>query len=610
MHDIAPKIALIGILGILAQWIAWRFRLPAIVLLSAAGILAGPVFGLLDPREDFGDLLKPMIGLAVAIILFEGGLTLNFAEIRETSKAVRRLVFLGSPIAWVLGSLAAHYVAGFGWPAAIILSGIFVVTGPTVIMPLLRMAKLSKRPAALLRWEAILADPVGALFAVLAFEIYLVFGISDGHHDLQTVIVRFLIAMPMGAVGGWYLGKAIAFLFIRGLVPEFLKAPIILVAVLAAYVATNLVLEEAGLLTVTAMGVAMANTRIASLSEMRRFKEVITIVLVSGLFVILTATLEADMLSQINGYDLLYIVLLLCVVRPVAVFLATMGTGLSAKERSLIAWIAPRGIVAVAVSGLFGTTLVEVGNPDGDKMVAIAFAVVFITVVLHGFSLRPLAIALGLSSSEKAGLLIVGGNRFSVALARELNDADVPVTVVDNNFNHLREARLAGLTTHFGEVLSEEREHRLDLHAFSHALAASDNDAYNLLVCNELAHELGRSNTLQLKSQADDMADHKTPSFTVGGRRLFTDPLLLDDLMARMGDGYTFQTTKISEAFTFEDYLAQRGEGVAIICVVDSKGALTFATGKQRPRAEADDRVVAFALDSKLTGDQMEIDSQ
>ena len=171
MEDIAAKIALIGALGISAQWIAWRFHLPAIVLLAAAGILAGPVFGFLDPRADFEGILRPAIGLAVAVILFEGGLTLNFSEIKDTSKGVRRLVFVGAPIAWFFGAMAAHYVGGLGWPAAAILSGIFVVTGPTVIMPLLRNAKLTKRPSALLRWEAIIADPVGALFAVLALSL-------------------------------------------------------------------------------------------------------------------------------------------------------------------------------------------------------------------------------------------------------------------------------------------------------------------------------------------------------------------------------------------------------------------------------------------------------
>lgn len=599
MEDIATKMALIGALGIAAQWLAWRFHLPAIVLLSAAGIMAGPVFGIIDPREDFGDILRPAIGLAVAVILFEGGLTLNFSEIRDTSKAVRRLVFIGAPIAWGLGAVAAHFVAGLGWPAALILSGIFIVTGPTVIMPLLRNAHLTKRPAALLRWEAIIADPVGALFAVLAFELFLVFGASDAHHDLSTVLIRFAIAMPVGAIGGWYLGKLVAMIFIRGYVPEFLKAPVILMVLLAAYVATNHILHEAGLLTVTAMGVAMGNSRIASLSEMRRFKEVITVLLVSALFVILTATLEPETLMSLGVRDLAYILLLLVVVRPVSVWLSTIGADLTWQERLLTSWIAPRGIVAVAVTGLFGASLIEMGNSDGERMVALAFAVVFITVILHGFSLKPAAKALNLSSDDDPGLLLIGSNPFSVALARELSAINVPVTIADSNFSHLREARYAGISTYHGEILSEIREHKIDLHSYSHLLVATDNDAYNALVCTEMAHEFSRSNILQLAAEADEKHENQTMSFTVGGRRLFVDPMDIETAKRKIYSGYTMQTTLLSDEFGMEDYLAVRSDDSKIICSITPNGKLKFATSNGLPKVQSGDRIIAFGMPQK-----------
>lgn len=594
MEDIATKITLIGGLGIIAQWLAWRFHLPAIVLLSAVGILAGPVTGILDPRADFGDILRPVIGLAVAVILFEGGLTLNFSEIRDTSKAVRRLVFVGAPIAWGLGTLAAYYVAGLGFFAALILSGIFVVTGPTVIMPLLRNAKLEKRPSALLRWEAIIADPVGALFAVLAFELFLVFGAAGSHHDLDHVLINFAIAMPVGALGGWYLGKIIASIFIRGLVPEFLKAPVILIALLASYVATNHILEEAGLLTVTAMGVSMGNSRIASLSEIRRFKEVITVLLVSALFIILTATLEPATLSALDWRDGCYILLVLVVIRPVTVWLSTVGTGLSWQERFLTGWIAPRGIVAVAVTGLFGANLIEAGNMDGERMIALTFAVVFITVILHGFSLGPLARALGLSLKTAPGLLIIDSNSFSVALARALQTIDVPVTIADGNFTHLKSARYADIPVYFGEILSETREHRLDIHAYSHLLATSDNDAYNTLVCTEMAYEFGRSHVLQLAAEADEKNDNHSMSFTVGGRRLFHDPIDHNTLINRLWKGHTIQITVLTPQFNFDQYLATRQEENLIIGIVRENGTLEFTRPKRYPKAQAGDRIIAL----------------
>jgi len=594
MGDIAAKMALIGALGIAAQWLAWRFRLPAIVLLSAAGLLAGPVFGVINPREDFGDLLRPVIGLAVAVILFEGGLTLNFSEIKDTSKAVRRLVFTGAPIAWGLGALTAHFVAGLGWPAALILSGIFVVTGPTIIMPLLRNTRLNKRPASLLRWEAIIADPIGALFAVLAFELYLIYGAHDSGHELSAVLTHFAFAMPVGLIGGWYLGKLLAMIFIRGLVPEFLKAPIILMTLLAAYVATNHILEEAGLLTVTAMGISIGNSRIASLNEIRRFKEVITILLVSALFIILTATLEPETLSTLGLRDFFYILLLLLVIRPASVWLATIHAGLTWQERLLSGWIAPRGIVAVAVSGLFGAALHDLGNPDGERMVALAFAVVFTTVILHGFSLRPVARALHLSSQTKPGLLMIGGNSFSVALARELSNINVPVTIADSNYTHLRAARYAGISTYLGEILSHVREHALDMHHFCHLLAVTDNDAYNALVCSELAHEFGRSDILQLAAKADEKSENHAMSFTVGGRRLFHQPIDLETARHKIYDGYTMQTTPLSDEFTYTHYLAARASESRVLCVVKADGNLEFATAKGEPNPQAGDRIIAF----------------
>lgn len=358
MEMVGFKLASIAAAGIFAQWLAWRLRIPAIVLLLIAGALIGPVTGFIDPVRDFGDVYRPAVSLAVAIILFEGGLTLNFKEISETSTAVRRMILVGGPLIWGMTTLAAHFVGGLSWPTAAVLGAILVVTGPTVIMPLLRQAKLAQRPASLLRWEAIVNDAIGALFAVVAFELFLVF---HGTHHADRLALSVLVAFVAAIAGGIFFGRFIAWLFIRGHVPEYLKAPVIFAAVLAAFVATNLILEEAGLLTVTVMGITLANTRIASLTEMRRFKETVTILLVSGLFVLLTAALDVAAVLALDWRAAAFVALVMFVIRPIAVFVATLGTSLSLKERIFVSWIAPRGIVAVAVSGLFGAALADNG---------------------------------------------------------------------------------------------------------------------------------------------------------------------------------------------------------------------------------------------------------
>lgn len=591
MDDIVLKLSMIGAAGIGAQWLAWRLQLPAIVLLLAAGFIAGPVTGFLNPVEDFGAIYRPMVSLAVAIILFEGGLTLNFSEIRETSKAVRRIIMYAGPMVWGMGALAAHHIGGLSWPTAIVLGAILVVTGPTVIIPLLRQAQLDARPASILRWEAIVNDPIGALFAVLAFEAILVY---SGLHQVDNLALVVMLGFVLAIGGGLAAARLIVWSFIRGHVPEFLKAPVLLATVLTAYALTNLVLEEAGLLTVTVMGVALANSRIASLTDMRRFKETITTLLVSGVFIILTASLTVADIRSLDWRAALFVAALLLVIRPIAIMLSTVASGATIQERLLTAWIAPRGVVAVAVSGLFGTLLADIGVEDAGRMVAFTFAVVVTTIVLHGFTLGPLAAFLNLKKTSRPGILIVGGSRWTTALAAKLKDAEVPVMLADPNWNHLAEARLANIPVYFGEVLSEQAHHAIDPKRFSWLIAGSDNDAYNALVCTDFGPELGRSHVFQI-GRIDEKA-RQSLNFTLGGRSLTSDPVSFLDLRDRLLKGWTFQITRLTDEYGWDAYQASRPEGALILLWIKPSGTLVFAASGATAKPGANDRILSFAL--------------
>ena len=592
MDMVGFKLASIAAAGVFAQWLAWRLRIPGIVLLLVAGALIGPVTGFIDPVRDFGDVYRPAVSLAVAIILFEGGLTLNFREIAETSTAVRRMIILGGPLVWGMTTLAAHFVGGLSWPTSAVLGAILVVTGPTVIMPLLRQAKLTQRPASLLRWEAIVNDAIGALFAVLAFEVFLV---SHGTHHADRLVISVIVAFVTATAGGILFGRFIAWLFIRGHVPEYLKAPVIFAAVLAAFVSTNLILEEAGLLTVTVMGITLANTRIASLAEMRRFKETVTILLVSGLFVLLTAALDVDAVLALDWKAAAFVVLVMFVIRPAAVLVATLGTGLSLKERIFVGWIAPRGIVAVAVSGLFGAALADNGVEDAPLMVAFAFAVVVTTIIAHGFTLSPLAGLLGLKSSESPGVLIVGGSRFATSLARKLKELKIPVLVADTEWDRIREARLADIPVYFGEVLSEDAHHSLALNRYQNVIAATPNDAYNTLVCTDLGPEVGRSHVFQIGS-AKERSERLALNFTLGGRPLTREPALgWFDFQINMTRGWGVQATRISDEFPFDKYLETRAEGARMILWRKASGQLVFASTAPEGKPQPGDTILSFA---------------
>jgi len=604
------KIALIGALGIGAQWLAWKLQRPAIVLMAIAGLIFGPLLGAilslglwepiqnalsifhLNPETDFGDVYRPIIGLAVAIILFEGGMTLRFKDLGNSAHAVGRMVFFAGPIAWFLGWAAAYYIVGLPTEIAVMVGGLFVVTGPTVIMPLLRQAHLKKRPANILKWEGIVNDPVGALFAVGGYEFirFTLQGSNMAFAFAQLIFIAILGGV-VGVVSGWGLAQA----FKRGLIPEYLKAPVVLVWVLAIYVLANLMAPETGLLAVTALGMTMANTKFASMVEMRRFKETIAIMLVSGVFVILTATLTPEVLKEFLSFKILgFVLAMMLFVRPIAVMISTFWSGISWREALLISFIAPRGIVAVAVAGLFAVELkalageYKANNPvdydpqiyanlmQGEMFVPLAFALVFATVLFAGFAIGPLSRALGLSSDHGDGVMIVGANPWSLGLAKSLKEMGIGVLVADTNWRRLRGARIEGFSTFYGEVLSENADHRLDHSAFNHIVAATPNDAYNALVCVEFAPELGRHRVFQVSGQDKEDSDPDTIAFTSRGRTLSSRGSSrgrsFDALTRDWWSGWRFKATNVSEEYPMASLLEDRGEDVDIMLVKKESG--------------------------------------
>ena len=591
MDDVALKLAAIGGAGILAQWLAWRFKLPAIVLLLLAGALLGPVTGFLNPEADLGEAYKPAVGIAVAIILFEGGLTLNFSEIRETNIAVRRIILIGGPLVWIMATLAAHYVGGLSWETSVVMGAILVITGPTVIMPLLRQAQLARRPASLLRWEAIVNDPIGALYAVLAFEAVL---ILYGEHDLGGTLGSAMLALALALGGGYGLGKAIEQSFARGWVPEFLKAPVLFATIILAASITNLVFHEAGLLTVTIMGITLANSRISSLAEMRRFKETVTVLLVSGLFILLTAALDPAVIASLDWRVVLFAVLVLFVVRPLAIMIATLGSGATWGERVLASWIAPRGIVAVAVAGLFGAELHEAGVPDGKLMIAYTFTIVVATILLHGFSLGPLARMLNLKSGSRPGILVVGGSPWATKFALKMKELDVPVTIADREWRAIKVARQEGADTFFGDPLSEHAHHEMELNRYGYVIAATQNDAYNALLCTDLGPEIGRNNVFQIGSGRDQPEKHAL-SFTIGGQQLFNRPLEYYELQNLVRRGWEFRSTRITDEFTFEDFKRGMAEDARIVLWLDEGSDLVVRTADNDAEPGEGEVIVHFS---------------
>ncbi len=581
-------IALVGGLGVGSQWLAWRLNIPAIVLMLAAGVVVGPVLGTFDPARDIGALIDPVISIAVAVILFEGGLTLNFRGLRDAAEGVRRLVVIGAPLGWLLSALALRYGAGLSWESSAVFGGILIVTGPTVIAPLLRQARLSRRPALLLQWEAIVNDPMGALAAVLAFEVVLVLHTSEqlGEAALElTLGIGFSVAIGLAA------GVGLARAFRGGRVPEYMKVSVLFATLLVVFASSNFALHESGLVAVTIMGIVIANADLPSYEELRRFKEHASVLLVSGVFILLAASLDFASLAALNWRAALLVALIVLVARPITVFVSLATTQVSFKERLLVALTGPRGIVLVAVAGLFAERLTALGVEDGGLIGPLAFVLVAATVVVHGFSLAPFAKALGLTGGETPGVLIVGGSPWATAFARALQHADVPVLVADTNSRYLNEARDVSIPTFHGDILSEAAEHSVELVAYRTVVAATENDAYNTLVATDLAPEFGRAHAYQVARITPDGARHALPA-TLGGRRFGANDTIVA-LNRRIEKGWTFDVSRLGSDQGLAVWRETHPDAVAI-AEVTPQGELRMIAPDDEPEDAPGASVVAM----------------
>jgi len=583
MH-MATVLLMILAAGLSSQWLAARIKLPAIVVLIASGLLLGPVTGIIQigmPQAELAEL----IGLGVAIILFEGGMDLKASEFRRVGHGIGRLTVLGPPLAWLLGGLAAHYIAGLSWPVAWVLGAILVVTGPTVILPLLRQARLNKDSAALLKWEGIVNDPVGVLLAVLTFQ-YFTLADSGWAQVAQGMGAAIAAAAVFGGVGGWATG----WLFRRGSIPSHLKAPLLMVLVLVSYWASNRVQHEAGLLSVTLMGLVIGNMKLVEREDLRHFKENLTVVLLSVLFIVIPSQLKFSQIGQLDWRAALFVLSILLVVRPLSIGLATLGSPMRKADKQLLAWIAPRGIVAAASAGIFGPALVDAGYPDAERLLPIVFLVIITTVLAHGLTLARMARHLGLAAGEENGLLIVGASPWSQMLAQALKKLGISVMVADGAYQRLKPIRMDGIDVYYGEILSEHAHHALETEHLSHLLCATDNDYYNALTCKAQGAEFGHHRTFQLATHLEAGGGNKRLPLQQRGYSAFSPSATFEQLHHWLQDGWSMQTRKLTETFNFKQLqqrMGTQGEQWLLIGGISPRGSLWMATSEQafRPMA-------------------------
>ena len=571
IHNTVLIFSLVGIIAFFCQWLAWRVKLPAILFLLAAGLIIGPGVQLMNFEETFGDLLFPLVSLAVAIILFEGSLTLDLKEIRSQRGVVQRLITVGALATWGIVAVATHYLFEISWELSVLFGALTVVTGPTVIVPMLRTVRPNANISNILRWEGILIDPIGALLVVVVFEVIVTQGRSDSITSGLLALVEIIAAGTVtGIVGGWL----VTFMMKRRRVPDYLKNLATLSMVLLVFGLADFLAHESGLLAVTLMGMWLANQRSIRIEEILHFKENLTIVLISGLFIILAARLTLDDLLALGWMTLALLAIIQFVARPISVWLSTFGTDLTWRERAMLAWIAPRGIVAAAVSALFALKLEAAGEEGASLLVPLTFAVIFGTVVLQSATSGFVARWLKVADPEPNGFLVIGANRAARAIASELKKQDIRVLLTDSNWQNIRAARMDGLATFFGNPLSEYADNRLDLTGIGRMLGMTPDHNYNTMAGMRFGGILGRDFTYSIQTSDSQLNDKHQAGEDHRGQYLFSSDLTFGKLSSLLSQGATIRTTRLSEEFTWEDFLSTNSKKAVPLFAINTRNRI------------------------------------
>ncbi|MBP7745149.1 MAG: sodium:proton antiporter [Phycisphaerae bacterium] len=573
------QVACVVVLGVGAQWLAARIGLPSILLLLTFGFIAGPVTGLLQFNPQFDEVLFPFVSLAVALILYEGGLTLKLAELRGAGRVVTYLCSIGALLTWAVSTAAAYLIFDeLSLGVAALLGAILVVTGPTVIGPLLHHIRPTGPVGPILKWEGIAVDPLGATLAVLVFEV-----IASGRSpDVAAAHVALSLLRTIMIGGG--LGVAAAYLLAlllqRYWIPDFLQNSVSLMFVIAAFAGANALQDESGLLTVTVMGFVLANQKLADVRHIVEFKENLRVLLISALFILLAARLDPANLKQVGVGGAVFVALLIFIGRPLAVWVATVRSGLAQRERHFLAWMAPRGIVAAAVSSLFALRLEDAGHSGAHLLVPIVFLVIIGTVGIYGLTAPLVARRLGVAVPNPQGVILVGAPAWTRALAVVLRDKGFPVLLVDNNRYHAAAARMEGLPTYSGSILADYAIDEINLGGIGRLLAVTPNDWVNALAVQRFTRILGSAHCYQLPPRADPQ-DKPATYKHLHGRWLFGEGVTYSELARRFGEGHTIKATRLSESFDYAAFTSRYGPTAVPMFVITESGRLSVITAGQ-----------------------------
>lgn len=518
------ELAALIILGILAQWFAWRLKIPAILPLILIGIFVGPVSTLLS--DDGTKWLEPIwngeeglfpgeslfyfVSLAIAVVLFEGGLTLRKKEVSNIGPIILKLITIAVIVTFVGAGFAAHFIFGLTWQISFLFAALVIVTGPTVIAPILRNIPLKKDISSVLRWEGILIDPIGALVAVLVFEFI---RIEDGQDFTSRALMEFGRIVLFGFTFGFAFAHALVYAIKKNVIPHYLLNVVTLAVVIGVFVLADNFAHESGLLAVVIMGMVMGNINLPNLKELLYFKESLSILLVSILFILLAANMQMEeMMLVFNMEALLLFVAIVFVLRPLGVFLSSINSGLNFREKLFISWVGPRGIVAAGIASLFGLRLARQGVPGAEYITPLVFMVVLGTVLLNATTARYVAKLLGVFLKDSKGILIVGASSISRLIAKYLQDNQRHVVLIDSNPDNVRKAQELDIEAIEESVYSDDLSNNIELNDIGYIMAMTGNSDINKTAISKFSKQFGENGAFRVISSDEMSNPEKNPT--------------------------------------------------------------------------------------------------
>ncbi|MFZ4674232.1 MAG: cation:proton antiporter [Nodosilinea sp.] len=591
------QIVLTVLAGVTAQVIGEVARVPSIIFLLLFGIALGPDgVGLLHPQM-LGVGLEVIVALSVALILFEGGLSLELEDLGQVSNSLRNLVTVGIFVTLIGGGMAAHWLGEFPWPLAFLYASLVVVTGPTVINPLLRQVQVDRKVATLLEGEGVLIDPIGAILAVVVLGIIL-----NGDADPITVVSGLTLRLGIGTVIGILGGGLMALLLKQAnFLGEDLRNLVVLAGLWALFGLAQGIRSESGLMTTVVAGMMVRWVSVPDERLLRRFNGQLTVLAVSVLFILLAADLSIASVFALGPGAVLTVLVLMVVVRPLNIWLCTRSSDLNWRQKLFLSWVAPRGIVSASVASLFAILLTERGISGGDAIKALVFLTIILTVLVQGLTAGVVAGWLGITRAAAVGAVIVGCNPLSLLIARLMKEYGDPVVMIDTNEAAVESAGQEGIELLISSALDRAALEKAGLGTAGTFLAMTKNGEVNAVVAQRALEEFQPARVVAVVPQDTSLGDLSSEGYGEGSKGAQTPRLSLKQWNTYLRDGEVRLGETWLRAKTLDlqqvNLAALVRSGDLLPLLVERTDTLRVALGQET--WEAGDRILYLWHDSK-----------